>query len=422
MFIQTVTFFILLSAVLVNTSLAKTFVVNSGYDVNDLTPGNGLCVAYLIVNPPFVLPFCTLRAAIEEANALPGEDIIILGSGTYSLSLSGMNEDQTATGDLDITDSLQIIGAGANSTFVDAKGLDRVFDIFGTNISVTLSNITIKNGILPAGQATVHQGGGGVRNASKLSVKNVVISNNSVFGRAEGDGGGGLFNKGHCSVVNSTLKNNYANNGGGILNFPHGTLNVSLSTIQANRSQNGAGLTNRGSGSLVNTTISNNSAQGDLASTGGAVFNRGQLQVVQCTIAENSADQGGGIRNDGGTLSMVNTLVAGNFGKNCYSSGTIISEGYNLDSDNSCGLTSLDLKNVDPRLGTLSDNGGTTDTHGLYPGSVAIDTGKTLAAVLTDQRGVARPQRSAFDIGAVEALNFSIVPLLETLLLKGPDL
>ena len=44
---------------------AATFTVNSTADANDLTPGDGLCVAYLIIIPPFVLPFCTLRAAIE---------------------------------------------------------------------------------------------------------------------------------------------------------------------------------------------------------------------------------------------------------------------------------------------------------------------------------------------------------------------
>ena len=81
---------------------AAEFTVNSGFDQNDLEPGNKLCVAYLVVFPPYVLPACTLRAAIEEANALPGPDIINVPSGSHLLDIAGINEDQAATGDLDI--------------------------------------------------------------------------------------------------------------------------------------------------------------------------------------------------------------------------------------------------------------------------------------------------------------------------------
>jgi hemolysin type calcium-binding protein len=52
---------------------------------------------------------------------------------------------------------------------------------------------------------------------------------------------------------------------------------------------------------------------------------------------------------------------------------------------------------------TLANNGGPTETQNLVPGSLAIDASPVDAACLpTDQRGVARPQGPACDIGAVE--------------------
>ena len=409
------THFFIMTVVFTNATTAAIFSVNSGYDVNDLEPGNGLCVAYLLINPPFVLPFCTLRAAIEETNALPGKDTIVLGSGTYRLSLPGLGEDQAAAGDLDITDSLHIIGAGTDKTFIDGNKLDRVFDILGENTTVTLSQLTITNGNLPTGQSYSQKGGGGVRNQASLFLKNVALSKNSVLGATSDDVGGGLLNKGICSVTYSTIDDNYANEGGGIFNDSQSTLQVFSSTFLGNSSHGGAGLMNHGPADVINTTFSKNGAQGELSS-GGAVYNQDQLRLIHCTIAENSADRGGGIRNDGGIVSMVNTLIANNRGGNCYSPGEIISEGHNLDSDNSCGLTSLDLKNRDPQLGLLQDNGGYTETYGLKPGSPAIDAGKSLPNIRTDQRGVPRPQRKLFDIGAFEAKSISIVPFITPLL------
>ena len=79
------------------------------------------------------------------------------------------------------------------------------------------------------------------------------------------------------------------------------------------------------------------------------------------------------------------------------------SQGHNLDSDNTCNLSSVgDLPNTDPLLGPLQDNGGPTETHALLPESPAIDAGDNAACPSTDQRGIIRPQGSACDIGAFE--------------------
>ncbi len=398
------------------TAMAATFAVNSRYDVNDLEPGNGLCVAYISVNPPFAIPFCTLRGAIEETNALPGRDVIVLGSGTFRLTLAGSGENNAATGDLDITDSLQIIGSGVGKTFIDADGLDRVFDIQGAGITVSLSGVSIINGRLPAGLVSAEKGGGGIRNRAALVLKMVSLSNNTVQGWTAGDGGGGLFNQGTCSMTGTTIQGNFAHAGGGILNGAQAILQIRKSTLNGNSSRSGGGLMNEGTAHLVNTTLSGNSVAGGSAPYGGAVRNRNRLEFVQCTIAQNSADSGGGIDNTG-TVSMVNTLLTANTGSNCRSANGLVSEGYNLDSDNSCGLTAMDLKNIDPRLAPLGDNGGPTRTHALNPGSPAIDAGKTVAGITTDQRGEPRPRRKAFDIGAFEMVELNMAPLVMPLLL-----
>src|SRR5262245_38264714 len=82
------------------------FTVETIEDAVDLNPGDGVCETTVGPNNA-----CTLRAAIQEANALPGPNTIHMPAGTYTLSLAGGDEDAAATGDLDITGDLTIEGA-----------------------------------------------------------------------------------------------------------------------------------------------------------------------------------------------------------------------------------------------------------------------------------------------------------------------
>ncbi|NIO68304.1 MAG: hypothetical protein GTN71_04430, partial [Anaerolineae bacterium] len=98
---------------------------------------------------------------------------------------------------------------------------------------------------------------------------------------------------------------------------------------------------------------------------------------------------------------LQNTIVAYNGTANC--SGGLTSNGYNLDSGNTCGFSATgDQQNTDPLLGPLADNGGDTLTHALLGGSPAIDKGTCVAGITTDQRGVTRPQGDDCDMGAYE--------------------
>jgi hypothetical protein len=106
---------------------------------------------------------------------------------------------------------------------------------------------------------------------------------------------------------------------------------------------------------------------------------------------------------------FVNTLLASNTPANC--TGALSDAGHNLSSDASPGFIGTgSLTNLDARIGQLANNGGTTLTIALLPGSPAIDEGDTSAAPMLDQRGFPRPAGSAADIGAFEY--GSVLPVL----------
>src|SRR6266849_5644348 len=93
---------------------AATFTVNSTVDGVDSNPGDGICAT--------ALGACTLRAAVQETNALAGADTIILSKNTYLFAPGGANEDAAASGDLDITGDLTIQGQGPLDTVLVGNG------------------------------------------------------------------------------------------------------------------------------------------------------------------------------------------------------------------------------------------------------------------------------------------------------------
>src|SRR5262249_23474412 len=156
---------------------AADFVVNTNIDAVDAHPGDKVC---LTANG-----LCTLRAAIQEANALAGPDTISLPPGTYSLTIGGSDEDAAATGDLDITGDLTIseVSNAGGPTIVSGSMADRIFDIQST-AHVTISGIIIQGGAPPSG------GGGAIRNAGTLALAAVAVTRNHAAD------GGGLLNFG----------------------------------------------------------------------------------------------------------------------------------------------------------------------------------------------------------------------------------
>src|SRR5262249_49168015 len=149
-------------------------------DVPDHAPGDGFCETGQDNH------VCTLRAAIQEANQHAGPDHITLQPNTtYLLSLPGL-DDNALNGDLDITDTVTLVGAGPHSTSIDGNGSvigDRVFQITGT---VLISGVAILNGHASSSS------GGGILNVGWLTLDNTLIMSNTVD--SVNAWGGGIVN------------------------------------------------------------------------------------------------------------------------------------------------------------------------------------------------------------------------------------
>jgi hypothetical protein len=315
----------------------------------------------------------SLRQAITDNKNLGGGNTIVFSNTVNGAIL-------LTTGELLISNNVTILGPGANVLAVSGNGVSRVFHI--TNSVVTLAGLTLSNG-LAAGLAYPFNSGGGVYNGSSvLTLSNCTLSGNAATY------GGGIFNDGALPgssatliVIACTLSGNFATNSGG-------------------------GIYNAG-GNQALTTISNSTLYGNTAGYGGCIFNDGAastlgatLTVIASTLSSNSASAtGGGIYNEGehlgkATVEIGNTILrTGTSGANIANLlGTILSDGYNLSSDNAGGLlTSVtDQINTDPLLGPLRDNGGPTQTMAPLANSPAIDKGRSLG-LTTDQRGAPRP-------------------------------
>ncbi|HLE27038.1 MAG TPA: choice-of-anchor Q domain-containing protein, partial [Anaerolineales bacterium] len=141
------------------------------------------------------------------------------------------------------------------------------------------------------------------------------------------------------------------------------------------------------------------------------VYRRKRLYTADSDAS--GAGDGGGIRRASGTVTVKNTLMAGNTDassgtKHPDCSGTFTTQGYNLIGINTgcSGFTNgvngdqvgTSGSPLNPQLGPLSNNGGATLTHALLTPSPAIDKGNPAtpgsggnACAATDQRGYARP-------------------------------
>ena len=221
--------------------------------------------------------------------------------------------------------------------------------------------------------------------------------------------------------LNSLTLSNGAAAGGGIGGaiLTAGTLSlVNCSLVGNSSAQGGAMQLTGGDCSLVNCTVSGNTASGN----GGAFdnsFNAGKLALTHCTVSGNSSGgTAAGIANYLRTLALTNTIVAGNTGSSdiySFADSTILLGGANIvPSFGSDGTTigPVPLTGA-PLLAPLDYYGSATPTRPPLPGSPAIDAATT-TTFATDQRGAARPNGIAPDLGSVEAFPFSTIPLVDT--------
>ena len=281
-----------------------------------------------------------------------------------------------------------------NSVFRNNQALNGGALFLNAGAAVTVTNASFSHNM--AGN------GGAIESNGQLKVEYSTFITNE----ATGGGGGGIrVLNGTMDLSYSTISDNRANTTGGGISCYGNKVTVSNSTLDGNTAKTlGGGIYSICNLDVTNATLSGNTGQGG----GGGIYQQsnGTATVTATTIAYNSGLFGAGVYNDGGgssTLTLRSTILADNITGNC--DGVIASSGYNLSSDTNCAaLTQTgDQQNVSLPLGPLTGNGGPTATHYPLTGNPAIEAiPAAQCGVSIDQRGVARPQGTKCEIGAVE--------------------
>ncbi len=390
---------------------------------------------------------CTLRAAVQTANADADVGVIEVPAGTYELTFVPA-DNEAASGDLFLDSAdVRIEGAGMGETIVDAgwradgsdDGIeDRVFRIDGGE--VTISDLTVTGGNTRSADSGQLRYGGGVfaTRGAVLTLDHVEISGNRSAGSNSGGGGlatqhgstevtivdseitdnevaswdGGALRLSSTgathTIVNTVIAGNDAARDGGAIFLEQGHVDIDASSIVHNTAQEaGGGLYayNETVASLTNTTVSSNTTDGGPTSGSGAVHvaDTGSVAALtNATVAWN--DGAAAIFADDAEIDVANSIVDHTDLACDEANGSIItSGGHNLVTDGSCGFSaSGDIENGQSGLLPLTQDD--LPVHGMTVYSDARDAGPSDPAdhPATDQRGVERPQGAASDIGAVE--------------------
>ena len=309
-----------------------SFVVDSLGDTADAMPGDGVAVD--------AGGDTTLRAAIEEANALPGaDDITFAVNGNILLTMGTQ---------LSITDDL-LIDASLNQISVDGNGTSRVFLISDgdgqlNNLTVGIQSLTVTGGFATSG--------GGIFNAEQTELIDVMVTGNVIEqpNTNYSGFGGGIRNDGNLVIRDSEISGNSARDpvgtpqgntvGGGISNYQvDAVLLIEDSVISGNESTDGGGGIHgqQNSVTIRGTMIANNrtGTTGFFGGYGGgiAMFSNAygvaqgpiDLVIEDSTITGNTTDigtvlgqgysfpYGGGIYAGGqGQVSIVNSSITEN--------------------------------------------------------------------------------------------------------------
>ena len=409
------------------TAHAAEFTVNSTSDQHDISPGDGICRVW------GRLPTCTLRAAIEEANALAGTDVIRLGAGHYTLT----------QGELEASSSLTI--QGTDDPVIDANGASRVLHVDGDGaaINVRLYDLTVTGGSewYPGGCIDVWP-------SSRLHVMRSVVE-----GCSSTQMGSGIASWGYVRIYRSSIRDNgnigsqdgggVTATGGGIFSAYTGTLDIESSAIVGNHAPRGGGIASAGALTVSDSTISGNTSLSYGAGVLVLQADASTADIDRCTITENEVGYSDNEGTTGGAGIMAfdyvrihATILAGNVhtwhpldepdAPDCRVGGVgvIESAGYNFIGDATpCGidLDDSDMAGddddvLDPELGPLvAWTSGGTEVHIPQSGSPVIHAGPRCQissipntpipnCYLVDQRGYSRANGDSIyiDIGAYE--------------------
>jgi CSLREA domain-containing protein len=305
------------------------FTVTSTVDDVDDNPGDGTCAS------PSGGPaagMCTLRAAVMEANAHAGDDTINLPAGVFILNRLVDSDTFCADdgqGDLDITSSLTIDGAGLDDTGptstviqgITAGGTrDRIIEVSG-GPTVTLSDLKVNDG---SGGFCSGLGGNIASESSTLTLQRVRVSSGDA-----GTGAGVYVNGGSLTVSDGQLIANSGVIGLGIASVGSATVTVTRTTFQQNQpfpfsctqpdpipGASGGGISSNGTLTVTDSAFLLNGFPSPctIEFYGGAIgMSGGSTSLTNVTISGNDATWGGGgVGVAGGTLSTTNVTIADN--------------------------------------------------------------------------------------------------------------
>ena len=344
----------------------------------------------------------SLRKAIDDANAHSGDDRILFQSGlTGSINLTSALPH--------LEGPLEVVGPGPDKLAVDGDGANTVLEISTYPYStppVAISGLKITGG---GGQVA---GIGTV--STSLTLRDVAISGNSGLGL-------NIFRSSLLMEDSTVSDNKQGHYGGGISVFQFASATIRRTTITGNGGDVGAGLNFlETTGTVEDSTITGNHG----GSGGGVGAEFGGVTITGSTIAGNTADTvAGGVYNRGGsTVTLQNTIVAGNTAPSGPDLGgtdmPVFDAAFTLvgnpaDAGINQTVPGSNVLGGDPQLGPLADNGGSTQTMAPAPTSPVIDQGSAFG-LTTDQRAQPRPLdlpdianssaagADGSDIGAVE--------------------
>jgi predicted outer membrane repeat protein len=417
----------------------------------DTLDAAGTCSAITLASLPGPDGQVSLREAVCAANSNPGDDTISFSiNGTFVLS-GAANEDNGSSGDLDIKQSLTIVGNGVNNTIIDGGNIERIFDVFPSAAShFNVSNLSLQNGNTTS--SSFKEGGaiylhnnvtanlsdckvnnnssgqhGAIENRGILTIERCVFSDNATVGSGTAVAGA-IRTQNNLTIRDSLFLNNSVQGDGGAIGIKLGTANsvlIERSAFVNNRAELSGGINGHGGAisttdnmgpiTISNSTFSGNQSAGD----GGALYvlasgGTGTLTLINSTLTGNRATRyGGGIFQYGSNATLHNSLLSANQAnignQDIYGSVTSDSS-YNLISVNTnlSGITNGTNNNqigtvaspINPLLGAIQTINN-TQVHPLLAGSPAINAAGSANCPATDQRNVSRVA-STCDIGAFE--------------------
>jgi CSLREA domain-containing protein len=386
---------------------------------------------------------CSLREAIIEANGNGQADEITLGPGTHALTITGTNENDCATGDLDVSEALTITGQGPDQTIIDASGVftDRVFDIRHGADTVVISGVTIINGTIAGSGGGIYNysadltlsnvdivsntadfpglGGGIYNHNANLYLYDVDIIGNVVTGTVYYGWGGGIYARNGSALLERVrLVNNNAQNNGGGAYLHYGSATLLDTQVLSNSAETGAGLYV----AIGEATVSGGEIRSNVASASGGgvyIYDAVFTQTGLTEIAHNVAGEGGGlyVRHDAeasltGARIYSNTLVApgawvGYGGGLCVGDATATVSGGHLTGNTgevgggAANWGTLTLVNT-----TVSGNSADDDSGGIWNEGTLVMTYTTVAdnTSVGGSGGIGN-QQDAFALNTIVAHN-----------------